>query len=98
MNCDLLWCRHASMERTVEQRYAVNFCFQLGKSASETFEIITQAYRDDASSHTRVFEWHKMFKECRELVEDEHRVGRPTTARTDAQVAKVKTFWTLKRL
>jgi len=31
-----------------------------------------------------------MFKEGREVVEDEHRVDRPTTARTDAQVAKVK--------
>lgn len=78
------------MERTVEQRYAVKFCFKLGKSASETLALIKQAYGDDALSRTRVFEWHKMFKEGRELVEDEHRVGRPTTARTEAQVAKVK--------
>lgn len=78
------------MERTVEQRYAVKFCFKLGKSASETFELIKQAYGDDALSRTRVFEWYKMFKEGREVVEDEHRAGRPTTARTDGQVAKVK--------
>ena len=31
-----------------------------------------------------------MFKEGRELVEEEHLIGRPTTARTDVQVAKVK--------
>ena len=31
-----------------------------------------------------------MLKEGRELVEDEHCIGRRTTARTDAQVAKVK--------
>ena len=68
------------MEPTVEQRYAVKFCVKLGKSASETLELIKQAYGDDALSHTRVFEWHKMFKEGRDHVEDEHHVGRPSTA------------------
>jgi hypothetical protein len=51
------------MECTIEQRYAVKFCFKLGKSASETFELIKHAYGDDALSRTRVFEVHKMFKE-----------------------------------
>ena len=88
MTCDFLWCRRTSMESTVEQRYAVMFCFKLGKSTSETSELIKKAYRDDALSRTRVFEWHKCLREGRELVE--HRVGRPTTAQTDAQVAKVK--------
>ena len=81
MMCDCLWCHRASMEHTVEQRYAVKFCFKLRKSASETFELVKQVYGDDALSRTRVFEWHKMFKEGRELVE---------TARTDAQVVKEK--------
>ena len=66
------------MERTVEQRYVVKFCFKLGKSASGTFEFIKLAYGDDVLSRTRVFEWHKMFKEGRELV-----FGRLTTALTD---------------
>lgn len=64
------------MERTVEQRYAVKYCFKPGKSASETLELINHAYGDDTFSCIRVIEWHKMFKEGRELVEDEHRVGR----------------------
>ena len=61
MTCDFLWCRRASIERTVEQCYSVKFYFKLGKSASETFELNRQAYGDDALSRTRVFEWHKMF-------------------------------------
>ena len=72
-----------------QQRYAVKFCFKLRKSALETFELIKQAYGDDTLSPTRVFEWHKMFKEGRELI------GRPTIAQTNAQVAKVKMFWSL---
>ena len=61
--CDLLWCRRASMERTVEQRYTMKFCFKLGKSALEIFELIKQAYGDAALSRTRVLEWHKMYFE-----------------------------------
>ena len=50
-----------------QQRYVVKFCFKLGKSASEKFELIIQAYGDDALSRTIDFEWQKMFKEGREL-------------------------------
>ena len=85
MICDFLWYRRAIMERTVYQRYDVKFCFKLGKSASETFELIEKAYEDDALSLTRVFEWHKMFKEGRDLVEAPRRTS--DDARTDAQVA-----------
>ena len=54
------------MEHTIKQRNAVKFCFKLGKSALETFELIKQTYGDDALSCARVFEWHKIFKEGRE--------------------------------
>ena len=74
---EFLWCRRARMDRNVVQRYAMKFCFKLGKSASESFEIIGQAYGDDALIRTRVFEWHKMFKEDRKLVEDARRPLEP---------------------
>ena len=51
-----------------QQRYALKFSFKLGIFDLETFELIKQAYGDDALSSTRVFEWRKMFKEYRELV------------------------------
>ena len=85
VTCDFLWCLCASMERTAKQHYTVKFCFELGKSVSETFEPIKQAYGDDTLSCTRGFEWHKMFKEGQELVKDW-----TETAQTDAQVAKAK--------
>jgi len=37
-----------------------------------------------------VFRWHKAFKDGRESVEDEQRAGRPSTARTESSVARVK--------
>jgi [histone H3]-lysine36 N-dimethyltransferase SETMAR len=78
------------MERNLEQRHAIKFCVKLKKTATQTYEMIKEAYGDAAASRSTVFEWHKLFREGRDLVEDDHRVGRPSTSRTDDSVAKVK--------
>ena len=41
-------------------------------------------------SRSRIFEWHKRFKEGREDVEDDSRSGRPSTSRTADNVERVK--------
>ena len=41
-------------------------------------------------SRTRLFEWHRRFKEGREEVEDDHRNGRPSANRTDENVERVR--------
>ena len=58
------------MERIEEQRVCVKFCFKLGKSSSETFELLQQAFGDDVLSRTTCFEWFKRFKEGRTSVKD----------------------------
>jgi len=61
----------------LEQRYAIKFCAKLGKSGSETLQLLT-AYGDAVLSLAQVFRWHKAFKEGIESVEDEQRAGRPS--------------------
>ena len=58
-------------EDTLEERYSIKFCFELGKNATETYGML-QTFMNRAS----VFEWHKRFKEGRESVRDNERCGR----------------------
>jgi len=78
------------MERTIEQRFSIKFCVQLNKTATETLQMIQEAYGEDALSRTQVFQWHKNFREGRDDVHDKQRVGPPSTSHTDTNVQKVR--------
>ena len=71
--------------------FAVNSIF----SATKTVERIQKAYGDVALSWTTIFEWHRRYREGRESVKDDERSGRPTTYRTDDNIAGV-TKWSKK--
>jgi len=72
-----------------EQRVNVKFCLKLGKSASQTYDLLKKVYGDKCLSRTQVFEWFKRFKEEREEIGDDQRPGRSTTSKTDANTEKV---------
>jgi len=80
----------AKIQRRMEQRYAIKFCLKLGKSGSETLQLLRTAYGDAVLSSSQVLTWYKAFKDGREGVEDEERAGRPSTSRTENNVARVK--------
>ncbi|PNF43896.1 hypothetical protein B7P43_G02795 [Cryptotermes secundus] len=73
-----------------EQRAAVKFCFLLGKSGTETLEMLKTAYKDDAVGKTQVFEWFSHFKNGEMSIDDEPRSGRPSTAQTHENVEKIR--------
>jgi hypothetical protein len=52
--------------------------------------VLRTAYGDVVLSSAQDFRWHKAFKDRRESVEDEKHAGRPSTARTENNVARVK--------
>ena len=63
-------------EDTLEERYAIKFCFKLGKYAKETYGMLQAAFGPSCMNQASVFEWHKRFKEGRESVRDDERCVR----------------------
>ena len=73
----------------VERCVNVKFCVKLGKSATETYDLLKKVYGDECLSHTQVSEWFKRFKEGREEIGNDQRPGRPSTSKTDANIETV---------
>ena len=70
-------------EDTLEERYAIKFCFKLGKNdTTETYGMLQTAFRPSCMNRTSVFEWHKRFIEGRESVRDNERCGRSKEVNT----------------
>ena len=70
-------------EDTLEERYAIKFCFKLGKNdATETYGMLQTAFGASCMNRASVFEWHKTFKEGGEPVRDDERRGRSKEVNT----------------
>ena len=69
-------------EDTFEERYAIKFCFKLGKNATETYGMLQTASGASCLNQASVFEWHKRFKEARESVRDDERCGKSKEVNT----------------
>ena len=54
--------------------------------------MLQQAFGNECLSYSQVKKWHKAFREGREEVTDEPRSGRPSSARTDVNVQRVREF------
>ena len=52
-------------EDTLEERYAIKFCFKLGKNATEKYGMLQTAFGASCMNRESVFEWHKRFTESR---------------------------------
>ena len=77
---------------TLEKRYAIKFCFKLGKDARETYGILQTAFRLSCMNRVSVFQWHKIFKEDRESVRDNESCERSKEVRTLEVIGQVKDF------
>jgi len=86
-----------AMKENIEQRYAIKFCVELNKSATEIFASLIEAYGDATLSRSMVFKWHKAFKEGRENVEDDSRSGRPISSTNDQNVEVVRAVMAKER-
>jgi hypothetical protein len=70
------------MDGKIKQCVCIKFCVKLGKSATETFQMLREDFGEHSLSQTAVFEWHSRFKAGRVSVEDDECSRRPTTCKT----------------
>ena len=83
-DCHSRWISkmQSGREDTLEEQYAIKFCFKLGKNDGETYGMLQTAFGASCMNRASVFEWHKRFKEARESVRDDERCGRSKEVRT----------------
>jgi len=78
------------MKDLEEQRVCVKFSFKLGKTFTETFQMLQQAYGEDCLRRTQCYEWYQRFKSGRTSTEDDPKSGRPSSSTGDDHIEKVR--------
>jgi hypothetical protein len=74
------------MDVLKEKRVCIKFCQKLGKTATETYKMLQQAFGETALSRSKTFEWFSRFKNGRTSIDDYPHRGRPSTAQTNETV------------
>ena len=77
-DCHRWWISkmQSGCEDTLEEWYAIRFCFKLGKYAMDMYGMLQTTFGASCLNRASVFEWHKRFKEGTESVRDDERCGR----------------------
>ena len=82
--------REIVMSDCTERRICLRFCFSLGKTATEAYEMLQKAFKEKALSRTQVFEWFARFKRGEISVEAHPHSGLPSTSHTDDIVETIQ--------
>ena len=87
-DCHSWWSSKMQYD-TLEDRYAIKFCFKLGKNTTETtYGMLQTAFQPSCMNRASVFERHKRFKEGRESVRDDERCGRSKEVNTPVLIGQ----------
>ena len=83
-DCHSWWISkmQSGREDTLEERYAIKFCFKLGKNVTEKYGMLQTAFEASCMNRAWVFEWNKRFKEGRESAREDERCGRSKEVNT----------------
>lgn len=76
----------------IEQRANIKFCFKLGKTFTETLQLMKQVYGIECLSRSRVHEWYMRFKDGREDVNDDQHFGQSKFVITEDAIKTVREF------
>ena len=92
------WWISKMQSDTLEERYAIKFCFKRGKNAAEAYGMLQTVFGASCMNQASVFRWHKRFKEGRESVRDDERCGRSKEVNTPELIGqKVRVKFTMLR-
>ena len=58
-DCHSWWISKMQSD-TLEERYAIKFCFKLGKNAREMYGMLHTAFQPSCMNRASVFEWNKI--------------------------------------
>ena len=75
-------------EDSSEERYAIRYCFKLGKNAREKYGILQTAFGGSCMNRASVFEWQKKFKEGRESVREDESCRRSKEVNTPELIGR----------
>ena len=83
-DCHSWWISkiQSGCEDTLEEWYAIKFCFKRDKNATETYGMLQTAFGPSCMDRAWVFGWHKIFKEDTESVRDDERCRRSKEVNT----------------
>ena len=87
-DCHSWWISKMQSD-TLEERYAIKFCFKLGKNATEMYGMLQTAFEQSCMNRESVFKWHKRFKEGRKSVRDDGRSKEVNTPELSGQRIRV---------
>ena len=73
-----------------EQRACVKFCFKLGKTATECYEMLKTAFGGKAMGRSLTFQWFSRFKAGRTSIDDDEHSGRPVSNSTPEMIERVR--------
>jgi len=73
-----------------EQRACIKFCFKLGKTATECYEMLKTTFGEQAMGRSQTFQWFSQFKAGRTSIDDDERSGRPVSSSTPEMIARVR--------
>ena len=71
VNTFLQCALHLTMDRKLQQLVCIDFCFRLGKTGAETYEMLLAAFGESRLSRSKTFEWYCCFKSGHRSFEDD---------------------------
>ena len=78
------------MTEKQDQRICIKFRFQLGKTSSETIQMMQKAFGNECVSKIQIKEWYNRFIGGRTSLDSDSRFGRPSTIKTLDNIERVR--------